>query len=151
MVDPATPFSNLRGVSLQSRDPSPRVQVLASAVTICSRCSSEVTARKTGDSTWLTQQKVINTQWLFMLLGWSCQGGPRVSFHYFKALGNPVPEIATAAAEGHGGRLLENERFRGAQPRTPGRPRRSQAGWGWGLLFKELGFYSKILKPQEGF
>ena len=70
------------------------------------RYSSEVTAWGLGPAQ-PTGQKVC-AQLLPALLVWSGKERPRPSGHHTTALGNPPPEVATAAAEGHLGRLLED-------------------------------------------
>ena len=79
---------------------------LASGVPICLRYSSVVTAWGLGPAQ-PTSQKVSN-QLLPVLRGQSGGEGPRPSGHHTKAPGDPPPEVATAAAEGPRGCLLED-------------------------------------------
>ena len=73
---------------------------------ICLRYSSVVTAWGLGPAQ-PTGQKVSN-QLLPVPLGQSGGEGRRPSGHHTKAPGDPPPEVATAAAEGHLGCLLED-------------------------------------------
>lgn len=99
------PFSGLSGVSLQSTDPSPGVRGPASVVPIWLR----VIGGQPGDWVWPSRPGRTSAPSSF----WCCWGGrgregPQLSGHHAKAPGNPPPEVATAAAEGHLRRLLED-------------------------------------------
>lgn len=97
-MGPRTPvFSGLRGVSLQSRHPGPGVRGLASVVPICFW-----SVRRSQPESWV-QPSSFRCCW-----GGRSTEGPKPSGHHAKAAGNPPPEVATAAAEGHLGGLLEN-------------------------------------------
>ena len=104
--EPGTRFLGPQRGFTAIQDPSPRVEGLASGVPICLRCSLAVTAWGLGPAQPAGQKA--SSQLVPVLPGrWGAEG-PRPSGHHAKAPGDPPPEVAAAAAEGHLGRLLED-------------------------------------------
>lgn len=104
--EPGTPFLRPQRGFTAIQDPSPRVEGLALGVPICLRYSSVVTASGLGPAQPAGQK--VSNQLLPVLPGRWGMEGPRPSGHHTEAPGDPPPEVATAAAEGHLGRLLED-------------------------------------------